>query len=350
MLSSAPDFETKFLKNWLAGNGYAVAARSTISTNKVSQEFVNIGKLPLAHLTSTLLDKFDVVVGDLSALKSLSPAENAALKQQVMQESLGVIIRADSSGKATTWYQSNFSVSTVFTKAQLQVPLNLQSQKSKTAKLSIDAAYISNKPTLQALATDGQNHLLAAAALNGAGKLVFTTLNHTYTWMLAGNDKDYSALWSLLIGRSARKTVAVSGWSVATALPSVNEPVQLVLQSAVAPADIRINGIPASPAQNPLVPYQWVSTYWPAHAGWQQTNAGSGTAAWWYVYQKTDWPSLKNNRKIEYTKRYISAHIPNLTETKHLLDTKRIEVPKLYFYLVFLASCTFLWVERKLTA
>jgi hypothetical protein len=42
MLSASPDFESKFLKNWLSENGYAVALRSAISKDKFNSEYINI--------------------------------------------------------------------------------------------------------------------------------------------------------------------------------------------------------------------------------------------------------------------------------------------------------------------
>jgi hypothetical protein len=45
MLSASPDFESKFLKNWLSENGYAVALRSAISKGKYNSEYINISVL-----------------------------------------------------------------------------------------------------------------------------------------------------------------------------------------------------------------------------------------------------------------------------------------------------------------
>ncbi|CAM3780635.1 hypothetical protein MUGA111182_09395 [Mucilaginibacter galii] len=349
LLSASPNFEDRFLKNWLGENGYAVAARASISKDKASEEYFNLEKLNLQHITTTLLDKFDVIIGDLSALKSLTPAEGGALKQQVTQKGLGVIIRADSSGKAASWLQSSFPVNTVAVKEQLSVPLILQNSKTKTARLNIDPTYIGYRNNTQSLVTDAQNHELAATTLAGAGKLVFTTLNHTYTWMLAGNKQDYASLWSLLINQSARKLPPSDNWKVDSPFPNVNEPVILTLQSSVAPSSIAINDQPVSPAQNAATPYEWQSTYFPQKTGWQQAKWGGRGQAWWYVNTKKSWSSLKKLKKAATTHIFVANQSQKDTVTKQIQQKVKIEVSKIWFYLILLASCTFLWVERKFT-
>jgi hypothetical protein len=51
ILSSSPDFENKFLKNWLFENQYVCAVRSAISKNKFSTEFLNSTKINLDQIT-----------------------------------------------------------------------------------------------------------------------------------------------------------------------------------------------------------------------------------------------------------------------------------------------------------
>jgi hypothetical protein len=350
MISTAPNFETKFLKNWLGQNGYAVAARAVISQNKISEEYVNLDKMNLQRLTAGALDKFDVIIGDLSAFKSLSPAEGSALRQLVTQKGLGVIVRADSSDKAASWLQRDFPVNTIAVKDQLSVPLSLQDQKSKTAKLNIDPSFISYRNNTQTLVTDAQNRSLAGVALAGAGKVVFTTLNHTNTWLLAGNQANYASLWSLLINKSARKLPPVQSWKVVSPLPGINSPAMLALQSAVAPANVRVHGQLTAPFQDAAIPYQWYFTYWPQKAGWQTVNGGNSALAWWYTPEKHGWKSLKLLQNSNNTRNYISNRTQKLSVTKQIQQSVKIEVPKLCFYLILLATCTFLWVERKFTA
>jgi hypothetical protein len=344
ILSTSPDFETKFLKNWLSENGFSVAVRSAISKDKFSSEYVNMQPLKIDHLNNGLLDKFDLVIGDLSVLTS----ESALLNWQVTQKGLGIIIRADSSSKAASWLQNDFPVEKINLKDLPSVFLFIKGKKGKLAGLKVDPAFLGFKPGTQPLAGDAQNHILVNSSLAGAGRLVATTVNNTWGWVLAGDKDDYSAFWALLISKAARKTPDNENWSVGSQLPVFNEPVQLQLESSSNPGQIRSDNSIVAPAQNPLMPFEWVNEYWPSAAGWHSIKQNNGQPAWWYAYGADEWPGVKAFKKIADTRKYASDnHIFN-SVTKLIHQKLRIEAPKIYFYLLLLAACTFLWVEGKL--
>jgi hypothetical protein len=196
MLSSSPGFEIRFLKNWLSQNGYAVAVRSAISKDKYNSEFINIPQFSLAGLSALTLSKFDIVMGDLSTLNSLTAADAGSLKQEVENRGLGVIIQADSTGK-TGWPQKDFPLERAVGK-ELVSSLVINGTKSASAQLNIGNAFIRYQNGTQPLVTGPQGRTLAGRSIAGSGKLIFTTLGNTYTWALSGNQQDYSALWSAL--------------------------------------------------------------------------------------------------------------------------------------------------------
>jgi hypothetical protein len=267
ILSASPDFESKFLKTWLSDNAYGVASRTSITKDKFSQEYVNMDQPDLTHITPALLGKFDVLVGDLSLLKSLSPAENGALQQEVMQKGMGVIIRSDSSGKAASWLQIGFGVTTIGGKQAANATLIING-KGKTAPLMVDPTYVNPSANSQTLVSDDHTHTLAAIAMSGAGKLVFSAIGNSHNWMLAGDKDDYTALWSLLINKAARKAPVTENWFVSTGIPAAGKPVELILENASAPGAISINKTAVYPTQNLYVPFQQSLTYWPATYGW----------------------------------------------------------------------------------
>ncbi len=347
MLNASPNFESRFLKNWLSENGYAVASKAIISQGKTSEEFVNLNKLNLQHLSASLLNQFDLVIGDLSALKALPLSEGAALKQQVTQKGLGLIVRADSTDKNTSWLQREFPLNTIAAKEQPTVQLHLQGLANKTAKLNIDPAYIAYRSNTQSLVTDAQQHELAGVTLLGAGRLVFTTLNHTTTWLLAGNRSDYSNLWSLLINHAAKKQPATENWRLATALPAVNEPTRVVWQSSNPPQNITVNGAIIPPEQNADVPFEWTIKHWAQKPGWQTAKINNSSEISWFVYEKDSWNSLRKLKKITSMQNFAAKQHKGHTVTKQIQQSAQKEVPKLYFYILLLIACTFLWVERK---
>ncbi|GAA4328627.1 hypothetical protein GCM10023149_32760 [Mucilaginibacter gynuensis] len=349
MLASAPDFETRFLKNWLTQNGYAVACRSAISKDKFNSEYINIDQLPLGSISATLLQKFDAVIGDQATLKTLKPVESAVLKQEVTQHGLGIIIRADSAGRSSSWLQQNFVVE-ILPGKEIATAFNLQGSTAKTAKLNFDRTVLRTQTSTQILVDDGQAHPVAATAIAGTGRLVYTTLNNTFNWMLAGNTADYTAYWSLLISNAARKAPVAQHWEVVSPLAVLNKPALLRLNGTFnAENSISINGIKSPPRQDELLPFEQVFAYYPESEGWQPATQQNGVTQWWYAYKKDSWPALHAAEKIALTNSYIATHNNLVTVTKQIHSLQQIEVPKLYFYMLLFAACTFLWIEQKIS-
>jgi len=342
ILSASPDFETKFLKNWLAENGYEVAVRSNISKDKFSSEYANMQPVKVEHLNAGTLEQFDVVIGDLSVLKA-----EEALKPEVTQKGMGVIIRADSLSKGSSWLQTNFPVEKLAVKNSSPITLNIRGGKSKSVPLNTDPIFIREIPGTQALVTDAQNHSLVSYSLAGSGRLVFTAISSSYNWMLAGDKNDYAAFWSTLIKNAARKSQVSESWNV-NGFPTVNDPIDLQLQSAQSPGTIVAGKSAIAPEQNPQIPFEWNNYYWPATIGWHSVKQNNGQTSWWYVYGKDDWKSARATEKLAATRHYADSHSVDRFVTKQIQEKVRIEVPKIYFYLLLLAACTYLWAEAKI--
>ncbi|MES2268318.1 MAG: hypothetical protein V4520_16265 [Bacteroidota bacterium] len=339
MLSASPDFESKFLKNWLTQNGYSVALRSAISKGKFNSEYVNIAQFNLDKLSAQTFDKFDVVIGDLSVLNGLSPAESGALKQAVTDNGLGLIVRADSTAK-TSWLQKQFPVDVVAGKepAAAMVVIN---GKSSMGKLGYGQANITYTNGTRPLVKTAQGKVLASSTISGSGRVVFTTLNNTFSWMLSGDKADYTALWSALITKVARKDDAVEDEVEFLSPPYTGHPAQLQFAQGKASL-VTINNETIAPAQNPNVPFEYAVQYWPEAAGWQ-TIGGKN----WYAFAESDWRAAQAANKLSVTEKYAKSHEISGNVTKQIQQKVRIDVPKIYFYILLLAACTFLWVETK---
>ncbi|QHS55482.1 hypothetical protein GWR56_07995 [Mucilaginibacter sp. 14171R-50] len=345
MLSASPDFETRFLKNWLTQNGYAVALRAAISKNKYNSEYINIDKLSLERLSTQTLGKFDVVMGDLSVFSSLSPGETDALKQQVADKGLGLIVRSDSAGKAS-WLQKQFAVDKPSGKEPAPAQLIIDGKKS-AVKLSYGPSHIIYQDGTLPLVKTTQGGVLSSSALFGSGKIIFTTLNNTFSWMLAGSKRDYTALWSALLSKAARKDNVVKNNVEFSGLPFVNHPVLLHVARGKA-SPITVNGQTVASVQNADIPFEYNAMYWPPSAGWQNMEENGRLSAW-YAYAENNWKAVQAADKISATKKYAGEHKITDIVTKQIHQKVRIEVPKIYFYILLLAACTFLWVEAKLS-
>lgn len=345
MLTSSPDFESRFLKNWLSEKGYSVALRSAISKDKFRTEFINMPDISLENISNTVISKFDLLIGDLSALKALSSQNLSALKSPVTQNGFGLIIRADSVG-GNSWLQNSFPTAISQGRDTLASPILLQENTNALAPLSAGQAYIKLQEGIQALARNTHGHTLAATALTGNGKLVYTTINNTFSWALAGNKNDYGRFWSLLIQQAARKMQPIEQWDVITTIPSVSSPVDLQLHSGS--TDIaKINGVVLSPVQNTLMPFEYHYQYLPKSTGWHFNKAGNATA-WCYVYADNEWQNLRKLKTQADTRNYALSTPAKPDVTKPIQKKATILVSKIYAYILLLLACTFLWAEAKM--
>ncbi|TWI95045.1 hypothetical protein JN11_04474 [Mucilaginibacter frigoritolerans] len=349
VLSGSPNFENKFLKNWLADNGFAVAVRSAISKNKFSTEYINIEQLPINQLTPQVLDNFDVLISDLSVLKALNNDANTLIKNQVVKNSMGLIVSVDTVFKTTSWFQNGIAIYKRTSADQQGSPLNFLGEKNASKILSNEQLFIGNSDNMQTLVTDGKHRELACTGIMGAGKIVLTTIGDSYSWMLAGNKNDYSAFWSLLVRKAAKPNPQLENWKTVNNLPVLNAPATLSIETASPPAAILIDDVSTAPLQNMELPFQWQNTWWPVKTGWQPVKRTHGAIDWIYVYETTDWATIKAIKQTTDTKKYESA-ITLHGVTKQIHQKAKIAAPKIYFYTLLLFCCTFLWFEAKFQA
>ncbi len=344
LLAASPDFESRFLKNWLAENAYAVAARSTISKNKTTTDFGNMGKLPLDKITPALLQNFDVLICDASAFGNLGKAETAAILAQTDRKGLGLIFRADS-GNAS-FIRQNFAV---YPSNDPQKTLNLKLNDGHDLRLTIQTNhpfFIKNQANSQVLVKDQSNHLLADSKLFGSGKIILSTLNNTFSWQLSGKKKEYAAFWSLLISKASRKINLKENVS-AQIYADKNSMATVRLENTANTSAIKINGTVVALQQNPVVPFIREGFFWPLKSGWTNIQNSEYPATGMYIFDNQDWKTLKSTQKINLTRNYARQFAFDQTKNRIQQKAELIFMPVGLFYFLFLLSCAFLWFETK---
>lgn len=348
MLATSPDFENRFLKNWLSQHGYGVTVRTAISKEKFSREYFNMEQTDIDHITPYWLQKFDVVVGDLSSFKLLSGAESSAIQQQVAQKGLGIIVKADSAGKGSSFLANAFAMDRLADKNQKSLSLNINGQNRPSAKITLDAVFIKPQPNTKPLVTDEQGHIIISSTIYGSGNIIFSTLSNSFNWALSGNQNDYSALWTMLIDKVSRKASVNQKWTILTALPVVDAPVNINTNGPLAlPGQIKAVNNAITFAQNTTLPFCWNARYWPENYGWQPITQNGITVYWWYVFKNGDWVTVHASENTMATKRYAGEYSAIANAVSAQQNNLSVPVSKLYFYLLLLFCCTYLWVERK---
>ncbi len=346
MLASSPDFENKFLKSWLSTHGYEVDVRTRISTNKFNRLTVNADKGATQTITASFLQRFDLLLSDPASLSLLQPAEYQTISNQVSQKGLGLIIRADSL-LPRSFYAASFPLVQTHDSAERTLPLYINDVVTDTAEwITEEPLFIRPQPETQSLVESNKSGSVVSSALSGRGKVVLSTLNNTYSWLLAGKEKRYAGFWSLLIRKAIRQRDETAAWSFSPVLPVAGGPVKVRLEKGMTPPGDRISGIPVAYAQDARTLFEWQARFWP-HAGWQ--TAGNGQdAARWFVYDARDWMPLQAAEQLQHTAALLGTRNTIKAGPNERQDMVRVPVPKIYFFIIFLLAASGLWIEKKL--
>ncbi|HQS50270.1 MAG: hypothetical protein B7X75_00330, partial [Sphingobacteriales bacterium 39-40-5] len=89
---------------------------------------------------------------------------------------------------------------------------------------------------------------------------------------------------------------------------------------------------------------------WPQKTGWQLLETGNSpdsVQSWFYVFNKNDWASVHAVEKIKNNRKFSEESFTESNEQNISVRYYREEVPPVYFFILFLLSCTYLWLEAK---
>ncbi len=350
LLAAYPDFENKFLQNWLSENNYVVAARTAISKNKYTYSYTDTGKFSLVQITPNILEQFDVLIADGAALSSLSRQEVFNLSNQINDKGLGLIIKADSTERPALFYNNNCSIASSFNHNKQTLSMQLPGNDTMSSLPVENAAFIKINDGTRALITDIKKNVLACNAIYGNGSIVFSAFRNSYYWMLSGDKKSYQLLWSSLIANAAKKQRVNRQWRISPAFPAVDKPATLTVETiSKQPLQASVNNNFIAFAAQPYLPFEWKGIYWPKTKGWQAVASSGGDTSWLYVFNKNDWKNITALQNIHDTYAHITSS--NKPFNGEGLNEKllRKTVPAFYFFVVFLCCCILLWIEKKIS-
>lgn len=347
MLAGSPGFENKFLIRWLSENGFSVAVKAAVSKNIYSSNLVNSKNINLSVLSENLLSKFDLVISDLSTLHSLNASENSALKQGLTENGIGLIVLADTVFKNEGWEEKEMHFKKLPADENKVQILNILAANT-SSKVRVSAGYfIENESNNQTIVADEKKQALVSLTIAGRGKIAFSTIAETYSWVLAGDKKDFALYWQTIIAKCALKSFSNNSWQINGGDQKQANMLNLTLLSNNKLASAEIQGLNIPVAQNDIIPYQWLVQLWPAKMGWNTIKLAGAESGEFYVYNKNDWRALEITAKISATKRFAESNRQKENVTKLLQLKTFIPVPKSYFYVLLLIAYTWLWAEGK---
>lgn len=351
ILSSSPDFEIKFLKNWLFENQYSIAFRSAISKNKFNTEFLNFRRTTLDRITPNILKNFDLMISDPDELSNLSRIENQTLLTQI-NNGMGLILIADSIPRAEGFFNEIFETRPLVREDEKMISLSWDDYKTKKMTRGSSCSFrILPGEGNQTLVKDSKANIIASSKLLGRGRLLISSLNDSYTWVLGDDLKSYSSYWSKLIGEIARRKELNTVWTLKNALPVLNKETKIVIESGFESIPtLSIAGDLLKFAQDQVLRFQWTAPYWPRKTGWQLIEDGNtpdSVQSWLYVFNKNDWASLNAVKKIKNNRKAALNSFSEINKQNHAERYYRERVPPVYFFILFVLSCGYLWLEAK---
>jgi hypothetical protein len=349
MMASSPDFENKFLKNWLFTNDYGVAIKTAVSRNKFNTEYLNLQGIKADRINNALLNNFDLVIGDATALRMLSGIELNSLRTAVQQEGLGLIIKVDSITSPALFFNAPFRY--MQSGSMNKQLLHLHGEDTSAAMpvlTSTRPIFIGHTEQLRPVMKDKEGRLFSAAAASGNGMLLSTTISNTYNWVLSGDTMAYRRYWSDLISEASKARKIPQLYSVYPLINITDMAATLMVESGdTLPFRATVNRSLIPMNQQFILPFQWTGTYWPRKSGWQSISSENNQIAYWYSFDKTDWKELRAVNRIASNKLKSLASPASQINAAITYANGFQRYSKIYIIVIFIICCIYLWIEEK---
>lgn len=347
VLASFPDFEFKFLRNWLLEHKYPALFRTRISKDKFSTEQVNLEGSESSNLTPATFRKYDLVIADDEELASLA-ALNGALQQEI-RAGLGLVLRLNED-KALSAFSKGFNIrSTTDSITTAVQPVLSENNQQLTAVPVSQPVYLAANNMQQVLVQDPKGKALVNTALQGNGRVTATAIPATFNWVLNAATADYSNYWSTLIKQTARKTTNNFYWNVEPKKPTIGEQVKLSFQSGsdVMPS-LEVNKQHLAVQQHLVLPFYWQAGFRAERKGWNTFSRTAGKEQALYVYDESAWQALKAGKLITNNASFAKLQGKKKGSSEKVVQHVEKSVSKWIFFVVFLLSVGFLWFETKI--
>jgi hypothetical protein len=202
-----------------------------------------------------------------------------------------------------------------------------------------------------ALIRDEKANILVSSRLFGKGRILLSSINDSYTWILNNDLKSYAAYWSKLIGDHAKSKEISTLLALKNPLPILNQETTIIIETSSDSIPLASSeGELLKFSQDPVLGFQWSAPFWPTKIGWNLLKTGNtpdSIQTWFYVFEKNDWTSVNSVRKIKENSKVEGKSLSEFNEQNFSERFYRGEIPPAYFYILFLLSCTYLWLEAK---
>jgi hypothetical protein len=349
LLSAYPDFENKFLRQWLSSAQYKVISRTRISRQKFEKNFYNTDAMAVERLTNRVLDSTDIVIIDEEELAVFTNAEKNLLRDYLLSDKIGLMIRADSATAGRHLFGGNTfaKVSSIFSDS-VAVEIKGDDKKIMLGN-SGSLNYLKGTGHAVGLISDSGGHMFAVSTLFGKGKVVFTVMPPVYPLMVSGKSGDYGAIWSTLLQNATPKIEDSTSVFASTLFPQVDLPMKIVVKAgSVGVPDIYADQAPMTLAQHEWLEQYYNATYWPVKPGWQEILTTGNRSFPVYVFDSMEWKGIRAIESNTSTEKLINRkrNVQSLEKSEN--DYSSFPLSPVYWLVLFILGSVFLWIEKKI--
>lgn len=339
LFTAFPEAESKYLKDFLTGQGYKVQYGAQLAPGKEIREWANLPQQPFQY-TQKALAAWDALIFSSSYAVGLGRTQQQELQQIQQQAGVGLLLYPDGEQNAFQWQDSRIAF------APESVTDTLF---HRGARIPLEYRPILQLPTGWEVVLRGQKGIAAIGRRNGLAKVVVTGGVNTYALQLKGAPAAYTHYWNTLLAEVLPLEEKKAQWEQPLG-PALHWPVQLQVQSQDSLLHARVLGPDQAPLpldfwQEVALPGGWQTRFWPRQEGWYTAQAPGDTLQFWV---SASMPSIKEARLTDAL-RQLERGAPAEGVAVGNQDVRK-PLPLWWFYVIFLTSMGALWLEKKLNA
>tara|TARA_R110002051_G_scaffold48308_2_gene95322 strand:+ start:76961 stop:78715 length:1755 start_codon:yes stop_codon:yes gene_type:complete len=339
ILNTFPTFETKYLKNFLADEGYEVTVRSQLTKGKYKFEYFNTKASPIYQFSSETLKQYDAVLVDTETYFNFGKSVKSNFENSIRENGLGLFIQPSellfNLGANTSYF--GFKRDGI-TEVQLL---------GNTISLKKYPYNFEQEITVNPININNSGNLAFYKQL-GLGRVATTTLLNSYQLLLKGKEQEYAKIWTHILDKIVKQKEEAVDWESQTAFSKEGEPFNFELRTNLEELSVVNNeGNRVPLLQNSTVPFKYSAKTYPKKVGWNtlEVQGDSATQFSYYVYDVDDWKSLiASHKRAANAKQFGNA----IKENRAVMVNRPISL--LFFYILFLIGIGWLWLSPKFSA
>ncbi len=336
-INNFPTFDTKHLRRHLTRRGHQVIIRNRYSQQNFNYEYYNTDDKSAINLASARLTSVDVLLIDHQSLLGLSNKELRNVSLMVKEYGLTVLLQ-------------NVEKSTNLSRFKLFDGLSVEESNEgefvlqKGVSVS-KSGFVVSKSSIPITSKSSRNPL-GGYQYSGIGKVGILSFQNSYELVLDGYQDLYRSVWLDIFEQVAKRHEVGLKIDFEENLPIVDSPLIVHFENNTNQEyQVRVGGLALALKQDVQLPNRWTGKYWASTSGWHSLFVDSTTVSNRYVFNKPDWSSLISHRKIQNTHLLVKQKQQKIKEPVKYTYRK---ISPVIFYIIFLISIAYLWVEAKL--